>query len=81
MNVMLTRCRKGMVIVFSRSFLRGAASRTLLGQLCAYLTVKEGPKTWVDAGDVLNMRVDLPGVAGRSLDDVIGDMSKLDLAH
>ncbi|KIK52415.1 hypothetical protein GYMLUDRAFT_233460 [Collybiopsis luxurians FD-317 M1] len=81
MNVMLTRCRRGMVIVSGRSFLQGVASRTLLGKLCAYWTTQEGPKTWVDAGDVLNTRVDLPGAAGKSSNDVTRGMSKLNLAH
>ncbi|KAJ4477545.1 AAA domain-containing protein, partial [Lentinula aciculospora] len=36
MNVMLTRCRRGMVIVSSRSFLGGIARDTLVGKLSTY---------------------------------------------
>ncbi|KAJ3882090.1 AAA domain-containing protein, partial [Lentinula edodes] len=36
MNVMLTRCRRGMVIVSSQSFLEGVARDTLVGKISAY---------------------------------------------
>ncbi|KAJ7301944.1 AAA domain-containing protein, partial [Mycena albidolilacea] len=36
MNVMLTRARKGMVIVTSSSFLRSQGAQTLLGRLARY---------------------------------------------
>ncbi|KAH7867997.1 AAA domain-containing protein, partial [Lentinula edodes] len=62
MNVMLTRCRLGMVIVSSKSFLNAVARRTLLGKIAAYWTAREGKKSWVEALDVMNSRVDLPGV-------------------
>ncbi|KIK52409.1 hypothetical protein GYMLUDRAFT_1028835, partial [Collybiopsis luxurians FD-317 M1] len=42
-NAMLTRCRKGMVIVSSRLFLRGVARWTLIGRLCEYWAMQEGP--------------------------------------
>ncbi|KAJ3917780.1 hypothetical protein F5877DRAFT_22782, partial [Lentinula edodes] len=61
MNVMLTRCRLGMVIVSSKSFLNAVARRTLLGKIAAYWTAREGKKSWVEALDVMNSRVDLPG--------------------
>ncbi|KIK52413.1 hypothetical protein GYMLUDRAFT_77825 [Collybiopsis luxurians FD-317 M1] len=50
-NVMLTRCRKGMVIVSSRPFLRSVAHDTLLGS-----------EAWVEAEDVAESTVNLPGV-------------------
>ncbi|KAJ3928828.1 MAG: P-loop containing nucleoside triphosphate hydrolase protein [Lentinula lateritia] len=62
MNVMLTRCRLGMVIVSSKSFLNAVARRILLGEISAYWTAREGKKSWVEALDVMNSRVDLPGV-------------------
>ena len=34
MNVALTRCRKGMVVVTNKCFLSGAGRNTLLGKLC-----------------------------------------------
>ncbi|KAJ7576715.1 AAA domain-containing protein, partial [Mycena floridula] len=36
MNVMLTRCKAGMLIVTSRAFLRGSGRQTLLGKLAAF---------------------------------------------
>ncbi|KAE9410149.1 hypothetical protein BT96DRAFT_806066, partial [Gymnopus androsaceus JB14] len=36
MNVMLTRCRRGMVVVSSKSFLQGVARDTLVGKISAY---------------------------------------------
>ncbi|KAJ6468871.1 AAA domain-containing protein, partial [Mycena sanguinolenta] len=36
MNVMLTRAKKGMVIVTSSSFLRAQGAQTLLGRLARY---------------------------------------------
>ncbi|KAJ3754786.1 hypothetical protein EV361DRAFT_778999, partial [Lentinula raphanica] len=61
MNVMLTRCRRGMVVVSSKSFLQRIAQKTLVGQLAAYWTAQEGVNAWVNTQDVMNSRVDLPG--------------------
>ena len=67
-NVMLTRCRAGMVIVSQRAFVHGRGAPTLLGQLAEHWTSQpgegegEGPVgAWVDAVDVLNGRARLPG--------------------
>ncbi|KAI5983330.1 AAA domain-containing protein, partial [Pisolithus albus] len=44
-NVMLTRCKKSMVICSSRAFIHGPAASTLVGQLARTL----GPHAWVDS--------------------------------
>lgn len=69
MNVMLTRCRRGMVIVSSRSFLEGVARDTLVGILSAYWSVSqkgEEREPWVSADDIMNQRVHLPGSPGKN---------------
>ncbi|KAJ3995568.1 hypothetical protein F5050DRAFT_1543654, partial [Lentinula boryana] len=71
MNVMLTRCRRGMVVVSRRSFLEGVARDTLVGQLSAYWTTREGRNAWVNALDVMNSRVNLPGAPGSKADPAI----------
>ncbi|KAJ3733117.1 P-loop containing nucleoside triphosphate hydrolase protein [Lentinula guzmanii] len=71
MNVMLTRCRRGMVVVSRRSFLEGVARDTLVGQLSAYWTTREGRNAWVNALDVMNSRVNLPGAPGSKVDPAI----------
>jgi len=53
MNVILTRCRKGLIIVSSKSFLRGDGGRnTLLGELEQEWVTRFGPRlgdnAWVD---------------------------------
>lgn len=71
MNVMLTRCRRGIVIVSSQSFLEGVARDTLVGKISAYWTVQGGKNVWVDAMDITNSRVDLPGAPGSKVDPAI----------
>ena len=63
MNVMLTRCKKGMVIVTQRAFLTGVGRHTLLGKLAAHWEEQGGPGVWRDAMDVVNGRAALPGLA------------------
>jgi superfamily I DNA and/or RNA helicase len=48
MNVMLTRCKKGMMILTSRSFIEGKASPSLVGRLAKTL----GAQGWLDLGTV-----------------------------
>lgn len=61
MNVALTRCRKGMVVVTDKGFLQGKGKKTLLGQLC--LTWSKHHNTcWNDWNAVLNNSVALPGL-------------------
>lgn len=50
-NVMLTRCKKSMIICTNRDFVtKGKASGTLVGQLA--LTM--GPDSWLDGRDIVN---------------------------
>ena len=65
MNVLLTRCRKGLVIVSSRSFLEHCGgSRTLLGDLVNYWRNQCGVDPWVDWRSIANSTADLPGAYG-----------------
>ncbi|KAI1784393.1 P-loop containing nucleoside triphosphate hydrolase protein [Ganoderma leucocontextum] len=62
MNVMLTRCQAGMVLVTSRAFLCGPAHKTLLGRLAEHWGVLSGADvTWVDAMRVADGKARLPG--------------------
>ena len=47
MNVMLTRCERGMVLVTNRRFLSGSGRDTLLGRLAQRWA--RYPDAWVDA--------------------------------
>ncbi|KAG1887016.1 P-loop containing nucleoside triphosphate hydrolase protein, partial [Suillus subluteus] len=50
-NVMLTRCKKSMIICTNRDFVtKGKAASTLVGQLA--LTM--GPDSWLDGRDIVN---------------------------
>lgn len=49
-NVMLTRCKIGMVICTSRSFIASQASQSLIGKLAMTL----GEETWVPSRKVLH---------------------------
>lgn len=60
MNVALTRCRKGMIVVTNKRFLRGAGSKTLLGQLCS--TWSQHGDAWIDWKAILNDFAMLPGL-------------------
>ncbi|KAF8064439.1 hypothetical protein FPV67DRAFT_1381516, partial [Lyophyllum atratum] len=61
MNVLLTRCRKGLVIVSSRLFLQGGGRHTLLGCLERHWVDVTGESTWIDWKSVSEGRADLPG--------------------
>ncbi|KAF9529891.1 AAA domain-containing protein, partial [Crepidotus variabilis] len=63
MNVMLTRCRKGMVIVSNRGFLEGSGGgvSTLLGQLLAHWRLYHDPQPWVNWREVSQGTASLPG--------------------
>lgn len=64
-NVLLTRCRAGLVVVSSRSFLEGQGARsTLVGRLAACWDARMGAGAWADWREVMNATVDLPGVLG-----------------
>ncbi|KAI0800447.1 P-loop containing nucleoside triphosphate hydrolase protein [Fomes fomentarius] len=63
MNVMLTRCKQGMVVVTQRAFLRNGGRDTLLGKLAEHWEKKIGEKnTWADAMEVADGRAKLPQV-------------------
>ena len=75
MNVMLTRCQAGMVVVTSRAFLCGPAKRTLLGKLAEHWGTLAGAAgsgpggdsdaAWVDAMRVAEGKARLPSANGR----------------
>ena len=65
MNVALTRCRKGMVVVTDKSFIQGKGKKTLLGQLCLTWS-KHHNACWNDWNAVLNNSVALPGLPAPS---------------
>lgn len=60
MNVALTRCRKGMVIVTNKGFLQGLGKSTLLGKLCHVWSLNR--EAWVDWRIMLGTEVELPGI-------------------
>ena len=60
MNVALTRCRMGMVVVTNKRFLRSAGSNTLLGQLCNSWSRHGDP--WIDWRTILDDSAVLPGL-------------------
>lgn len=63
MNVGLTRCKKGMVVVTSKCFLRGAGRSTLLGKLEQAWTTQPPPRNaWIDWKAMLSKSVELPGL-------------------
>src|SRR6266852_1255811 len=62
MNVALTRCRKGMVVVTDKSFLQGAGRSTLLGQLSSTWS-RHHDAPWIDSKAMLNNSGALPGLS------------------
>ena len=61
MNVALTRCRKGMVVVTDKNFLQGVGRSTLLGQLCRTWS-RHHDACWIDSRAMLNNSGALPGL-------------------
>lgn len=63
MNVLLTRCQRGLIIVSSEAFLgpEGKGSGTLLGKLVEHWQ-SQYSLTWINWRSVANASVDLPGV-------------------
>jgi AAA domain len=79
MNVMLTRCRAGLVIVTNRSFLQEGGRHTLLGRLARHWENVRGiDQTWVNWRLVAEEIVDLPGSLGsrRKLQAPFGHVSQ-----
>lgn len=68
MNVALTRCRKGMIVVTNKNFLQdpGSGKPTLLGKLCHFWSQQR--EAWLDWRTMLGVEVDLPGI---HLDDLV----------
>ncbi|KAF9459528.1 AAA domain-containing protein [Collybia nuda] len=66
MNVMLTRCQAGLVVVTSRSFLHRGGWNTLLGKLARHWEDCRGDDAWVEWRSVAAEKVDLPGAPGRN---------------
>jgi len=66
MNVALTRCRKGLVVVTNKAFLQRLGRNTLLGQLCTAWSSPSSHRNdvWIDWKDMLSpgLPVDLPGL-------------------
>lgn len=54
-NVMLTRCKKGMIICTSRTFLEALAPKSLVGKLAAMYN--DEPGVWLSHRDVLMGKV------------------------
>ena len=55
MNVMLTRCKKSMLIFSSKAFLRrNDIKSTLVGKLAAEWTDKLGAQSWINMKQILN---------------------------
>jgi hypothetical protein len=61
MNVALTRCRKGMVVVTDKSFLLAKGKKTLLGKLCRAWSNRHDA-CWIDWKVMLNNAAALPGL-------------------
>ncbi|KAG5734510.1 hypothetical protein E4T56_gene5962 [Termitomyces sp. T112] len=64
MNVLLTRCKRGLVIVTSRSFIETGGRGTLLGDLQRQWMQKRGNSAWVDWRTISEGTADLPGAPG-----------------
>ncbi|KAI0066802.1 hypothetical protein BV25DRAFT_1763463, partial [Artomyces pyxidatus] len=62
MNVALTRCKQGMVVVTNQQFLRSTGRKTLLARLAACWEGRRGAQAWVDWRRVVEKRADLPGI-------------------
>src|SRR6266545_7067061 len=68
LNVLLTRCRKGMIIVSSSAFLgfNGRGSMTLLGKLVTHWRTQYPSYKWIDWRSVAHASVNIPGAPARS---------------
>ncbi|KAF9461708.1 hypothetical protein BDZ94DRAFT_1167246, partial [Collybia nuda] len=66
MNVMLTWCQAGFVIVTSCSFMQGGGSNTLLGRLSRHWEKYRGDDAWIKWRSIASEQVDLPGAPGRN---------------
>ncbi|KZT04828.1 uncharacterized protein LAESUDRAFT_632356, partial [Laetiporus sulphureus 93-53] len=63
MNVMLTRCQRGMVIVTSKRFLENGGKNTVMGKMMHYWKRRRGETVWTDPYMIMNRFAELPGSA------------------
>lgn len=59
---MLTRVKKGMVVVANQSFIDGLARKTLLGRMSAHWSKNHASGRWIKWTEVADKRAELPGV-------------------
>ncbi|KAI5119293.1 hypothetical protein M0805_008208 [Coniferiporia weirii] len=80
-NVMLTRCRAGMIIISSKRFMRhSSVQKTLLGKLVAHWETQVGkPSIWHDWRHVAEQKVDLPGAPGKKSKEAPSSARSLEL--
>ncbi|KAI0800410.1 hypothetical protein C8Q74DRAFT_412425, partial [Fomes fomentarius] len=64
MNVMLTRCQSGMIVVTNRSFLTNSGRDTLLGKLAQQW--RAWGDSWIDPLALSDRSASLPGIPGLS---------------
>lgn len=61
-NVMLTRCQQGMIVVTNRTFLRTTAAHTLLGDLARHWSKLHGTSnTWKHWKEIVEHKAPMPG--------------------
>ena len=78
MNVMLTRCQAGMVIVTKRAFLHHTSTgkKALLGALAEHWQKRVGPAdAWADAMEVADGRTNLPSAPATKVAATVWDVS------
>ncbi|KAG6862110.1 hypothetical protein C0995_005922 [Termitomyces sp. Mi166 len=68
MNVLLTRCKQGLVVVTNRSFIERGGRYTLLGYLERQWMQIRGTNAWVDWRRISEGTADLPGAPGPNRD-------------
>ncbi|KAJ7079449.1 hypothetical protein B0H15DRAFT_748033, partial [Mycena belliarum] len=79
-NVMLTRARKGMVIVTSLGFIQSdGGARTLVGKLSQYWE-NRGINAWIDWRRVADGTAVLPGSPGTPAPSLAAEQSELRLS-
>ncbi|CAA7262308.1 unnamed protein product [Cyclocybe aegerita] len=65
MNVLLTRCRKGLIVVTNRGFIEYGGSGTLLGLLARHWLSAYNETSWIDWRTVADATANLPGAPAR----------------
>lgn len=81
LNVMLTRCQQGMVIVSQRAFLHSGGKKTLVGKLAEHWEKKVGEKAaWADAMQVAEGSASLPSAPGKSSGVLVAETAALSVS-